>query len=782
VRTITRYARTVRDPNLTLAELDEAVARAFGEGGEPGPSYIDFPVDTLRRLVPKPVQLEEHLRPKPRPVTRPDPARIAKAVDLLWSARRVLVISGRGARGAGPELVALLDRLGAVYLDTGESRGLVPDTHPAVVDAMRGAVMGDADVVLTVGRRLDFQLAYGSPAVFGQAQFVRIADVPAELRDNRRGTVEVLASPAEALRALVEAAGNRSASVDRAWAKGLRAGHEERARKLRHAMATAPLGSDGRLHPNRVIAALQDAMGPEAIVITDGGDFLSFARIGLSAPAMLDPGSFGCIGVDVPYGIAASLAFPDRPVVVATGDGAFGFNAIEVDTAVRHNAPVLIVVANNGAWQIEVHDQTVTYGKVVGTRLQFSDHAAMARAFGMHAERVETEEQLKPAIERPPGAPRRRRHAGGRVVGREDRAGLGARPAAAGCLGQRRAGLARQPLRQGSLAGPSGLHRQFEAHRGGDQRSIGPLSGPERVHGLRRADVVGKAELHCLGAVGDRAAECADQVGISGMRRVGGCCDSTARRMRRHLVRRHLAEQAGIVAAEGNTDFLDLVPTTRPGFMRGLLQKTCWLAWPQSPCSADVGDQIDRVSPLLLGADETFRCPFGWIDENDVLGITPGCVHRKEHNGLLQQVRQGVHDAALEEQQIAGPELSLVAGVLHPESPAAREHVEMLVAVHVIVGRRAAVDPKYAGAGRLAVGQIMVHEQRVSRLGQGGGDGAQVEAREVRSGGALIHGDFSHNSSLPRSHSGLARSMSRRAGAAFRGCPAAPSARSACRP
>jgi acetolactate synthase-1/2/3 large subunit len=350
--------------------------------------------------VPKPVQLEEHLRPKPRPAARPDPERIAEAVDLLWSARRVLVISGRGARGAGPELVALLDRLGAAYLDTGESRGLVPDSHPSAVGAMRGAVMGDADVVLTVGRRLDFQLAYGSPAVFGEAKFVRLADIPAELRDNRRGAVEVLASPAESLRALVEAAGNRAPALDRAWAAKLRAGHEERARKLRQTMAAAPAGSDGRLHPNRVLAALQEAMGPDAIAVVDGGDFLSFARVGLSASAMLDPGPFGCIGVGVPYGIAAGLAFPDRPVVVATGDGAFGFNAIEVDTAVRHKAPVLIVVANNGAWQIEVHDQTVTHGKVVGTRLQFSDHAAMARAFGMHAERVETEEQLKPAIER----------------------------------------------------------------------------------------------------------------------------------------------------------------------------------------------------------------------------------------------------------------------------------------------------------------------------------------------------------------------------------------------
>jgi acetolactate synthase-1/2/3 large subunit len=160
--------------------------------------------------------------------------------------------------------------------------------------------MGDADVVLTVGRRLDFQLAYGSPAIFGSAQFVRIADIPAELRDNRRGAVEILATPAEALRALVEAAGNRASSVDKQWAAKLRAGHEERARKLRQSMANAPVGSDGRLHPNKVLAALQDAMGSNAIVVTDGGDFLSFARIGLSAPTMLDPGPFGCIGVGVP--------------------------------------------------------------------------------------------------------------------------------------------------------------------------------------------------------------------------------------------------------------------------------------------------------------------------------------------------------------------------------------------------------------------------------------------------------------------------------------------------
>jgi acetolactate synthase-1/2/3 large subunit len=135
-------------------------------------------------------------------------------------------------------------------------------------------------------------------------------------------------------------------------------------------------------------------------VVADGGDFLSFARVALSGGSYLDPGAFGCIGIGVPFGIAASLAQPERLTLVATGDGAFGFNAIELDTAVRHRAPLIVVVANNGAWQIEVHDQETTYGSAVGTRLQFADHAALASAFGMHAERVERPEDLPAALDR----------------------------------------------------------------------------------------------------------------------------------------------------------------------------------------------------------------------------------------------------------------------------------------------------------------------------------------------------------------------------------------------
>ena len=399
VRSITRYARTVREPSLALQELDEAVSRAFGEGGEPGPVYLDFPTDTLRAEVPRALQREEHMRLKRRPTIPPDPAALRAAAELLASARRPLVISGRGARGAGKALLRFLDWLGAPYLDTGESRGLVPDEHPSVVAAMRGTAMGEADVVLTVGRRLDFQLAYGSPAVFGEARFVRIADVASELRDNRRGDVEIFASCAAALNGIVDASG-RALAIDREWARSLRVRHEERVMKLRAAMRDAPDDRDGRMHPNRLLASLQDKIGSDAIVVADGGDFLSFARVGMSAATWLDPGPLGCIGVGTPFGIAASFACPDRLVVVVTGDGAFGFNAIEIDTAVRHRAPLLVVVANNGAWQIEVHDQEQTHGKVVGTRLSFADYAAMARAFGMHAERIERAEDLPAAIDR----------------------------------------------------------------------------------------------------------------------------------------------------------------------------------------------------------------------------------------------------------------------------------------------------------------------------------------------------------------------------------------------
>jgi acetolactate synthase-1/2/3 large subunit len=155
------------------------------------------------------------------------------------------------------------------------------------------------------------------------------------------------------------------------------------------------------MHPNRIFAALRGCLREDAVGIADGGDILSFARLGLATSTYLDAGAFGCLGVGVPFANAAALAFPGRQVVALCGDGAFGLHAMEIDTAVRHGCKAVFVVANNAAWNIERVDQERNYGgRVTGTTLGDSDYAAMARAFGLHAERIDDPAALDGAFER----------------------------------------------------------------------------------------------------------------------------------------------------------------------------------------------------------------------------------------------------------------------------------------------------------------------------------------------------------------------------------------------
>ena len=400
LRPVTRQARTLRVADQVLRELDEGVARAMGDLGEPGPIYLEIPTDVLRADVPPALVLEEWLAPKPPRALAPDMAAVEEAALLLRRAYRPLVITGRGARGAGPALTRLLDASGALYLDTQESRGLVPLDHPSFVGAVRGQAMIEADLVLVVGRKLDYQLGYGSPAVFPHGRFIRIADHAGELIDNRRGAPEILATPALALDAMVEAMGNADSSLDRGWAEAMRRRQRERA--AAGFGDTPALGPDGRMHPRCIFDALAEVAAPDYVAIADGGDLLSFARIGLApARTYMDAGAFGCLGVGVPFGVAAALAFPSRQVISVNGDGAFGINAMEVDTAVRHGAKAVFIVSNNAAWNIERYDQEANYGgRVIGTTLRHSDYAALARALGAHGERVERPEELPGALRR----------------------------------------------------------------------------------------------------------------------------------------------------------------------------------------------------------------------------------------------------------------------------------------------------------------------------------------------------------------------------------------------
>jgi len=399
VRPICRYARTVLYRDHVLRELDEAVAQAKGQGNEPGPAFIDFPTDLLREVMPQQSIDMDRLLPRFRYPTCPDMGIIDAVVEILWSARRPLVITGRGARGSGAELTRFLDVLGGVYLDTTESRGLIAEDHPACVLAARGRAMTEADVIFTIGRSLDFQLAYGSPAVFKNARFVRLGTSPAEVRSNRRGEVEVFGHIPKTIELILQRAGSKTPAVDKAWVEAIGAFNRERANNLKDELKNAKSGSDGGMHPYRMLGGIREVLNRDAIIVADGGDILSFARVCLMGAAYMDPGGFGCLGVGVPFGICAGLLYPDRQVIVITGDGSFGFNALEVDTAKRHEAKVVFVVANNSGWNIERNDQLQTYGgRIVGTELPGCDYAAMASSFGLHAKRIYDPDSLPEAL------------------------------------------------------------------------------------------------------------------------------------------------------------------------------------------------------------------------------------------------------------------------------------------------------------------------------------------------------------------------------------------------
>ena len=401
VRPICRRVEIVSERHHVLPRLEATVRAAEGVSTPSGPAYIDFPTDLLREIVTD-ADVDDRLF-EPRVPEKPVPSQdaISTAAALIREGKRLLVISGRGAKDASAELAAFLQTSGALYLDTTESRGVIPLDHPAAVPAARARVMAEADVVITVGRKLDFQLAYGSPAVFStDARFVRLGTSSDELSDNRRGDAELRGDVSATLKALLEA-GAVPEQPDVAWIESMRAYNREKTEKFMVGLGRQSPGSDGRMHPQTLLAAVNEFIDGDTIVVADGGDILSFARAALRAETYLDPGALGCLGVGVPFATSAALNFPDRRVIAVIGDGSFGLTAMEIDTAVRSGARAVFVVANNQAWGIERNDQLVGYdGNLVGVDLPGCRYDLVAEGLGAYAERIEKPEDLPGAIER----------------------------------------------------------------------------------------------------------------------------------------------------------------------------------------------------------------------------------------------------------------------------------------------------------------------------------------------------------------------------------------------
>lgn len=397
VRPLCQRVESVSERRHVLARLDAVVAAAFGVDGPSGPAYVDFPVDLLDETVSSADRLPAALAPRQPHAVCPTEEDLAYARTFIAQAHRPLVIAGKLPTDATSTVAEFLDALGGLYLDTADSRGLV---HPsAYVPAMRARAMQEADLVITLGRRLDFQLGYGSPAVFSPtARMLRIGRSFAETGENRPGDVEIHADLAKTLPALTGS--TAPDELDHAWVESLQTGNADREAKLSQTLAEPPTGADGRMHPYQLIAAINAHLTEQSVVVADGGDILSFARVGLASARYLDCGALGCLGVGVPFATAAALNYPNQTTMALIGDGSIGFTAIDINTAVRHRAPALFVIANNEAWNIERQDQAERYRNVVGVDLPHCRYDLLARGLGAYAERIEQPDQLDAAIKR----------------------------------------------------------------------------------------------------------------------------------------------------------------------------------------------------------------------------------------------------------------------------------------------------------------------------------------------------------------------------------------------
>ncbi len=397
---ITKWSERVPSPELVPSFLAKAfrVARA----GRPGPVFLEIPWDVLsngadEELADAQVQYRTDARPAG------DPAKLDAALMLLARAKRPVLLGGSSIwwDDAAGALERLADRTGIpVYLN-GMGRGCLPPDHRSFFQRSRKDALAGADVVLVVGTPLDFRVGYGTEPTFARGAKVIQVDVDAaEIGRNRPIEVGIVADSRSALEALGAA---RLAHDAGEWARHLREREAERAERQR-----AFEESDARpIHHFRLAKAIDEvaSRAGDVTFVGDGGNVVAVAAKTIRVPRpgrWLDPGPLGTLGVGAPFAIAAKLLAPERPVCVVQGDGAFGLNGMDYETAVRFRLPMAVVVGNDAAWgQIRI-PQRELYGEdhAVATKLAPTRYDRVVEALGGKGEHVEEPEDLVPAIER----------------------------------------------------------------------------------------------------------------------------------------------------------------------------------------------------------------------------------------------------------------------------------------------------------------------------------------------------------------------------------------------
>jgi thiamine pyrophosphate-dependent acetolactate synthase large subunit-like protein len=397
VRPLTKLAATPTSTEEIPGLMDDAFAAALA--AHSGPAFVDFPMDYVFMEAPEPEEAAQRavLGGGERAAAGES---IERAGELLRGAERPVIMAGTDLYwGRGEEeLVRLAETLRIPVFLNGLARGCVAADHELFFSRTRSQALKGADVALVIGVPMDFRLAFGA-SIGEDTEIVAIDVAEPQRRHPRAVAVECYGALAHTLAGVRGAAGDAALASER-WLDELRASETEKRDAER-----AELEDDrSPLHPMRVYAELAKVLDRDAIVIGDGGDFVSYAgRVvdSYEPGCWLDPGPFGCLGAGPGYALAAKLARPDRQVVLLLGDGAFGFAGIEFDTLARHGVNVVGVMGNNGIWALEKHPMEFLYGYSVAADLRpETRYDEMVAALGGHGELVRTPQEVVPALER----------------------------------------------------------------------------------------------------------------------------------------------------------------------------------------------------------------------------------------------------------------------------------------------------------------------------------------------------------------------------------------------
>ena len=395
---VTKWAERCYDAK----RIPDVVASAFrhATSGRPGPVYIDMPGDVLgEKIEEERVTYAPAWKPSPR--TLGDTGAIKEAIALLAKAERPLVIAGSGVwwSDAAAALQTFVEAAGIPFYTKPISRGLIPEDHALSFLNARSTAFTEADVLLAVGTRFDWMIQYGRPPRFGADLKVIHVDVnPAELGHNRDVDVPIAGDARAVLEQLTaEARGKLDPKRYGNWTGRLRVIDAEKGAESDKAMSSDKLP----IHPLRLCKEVRDFMRRDTILVVDGQEILNFGRqaIPTYTPGhRLNSGAFGTMGVGLPYGVGAKVAKPDAQVLVLHGDGSFGINAMDIDTAVRHKINVVCVISNNGGWTADAEWSRPL--PKPGRNLGFTRYDRLAMDLGAHGEHVEKPNDIRPALER----------------------------------------------------------------------------------------------------------------------------------------------------------------------------------------------------------------------------------------------------------------------------------------------------------------------------------------------------------------------------------------------